>query len=140
MCRNDSITPQVLKTVSYLWCINSILKTIDNDGLNAKFDLYGSYKFYVTVTQKRSTKLFRKWPKMNASSTLASLLMHFLMSNQIGSKTGLTFSVPTTILTNKSTFDQLGIIAYFCPVGLKYATRGKKCTRLLSVTVIGQRG
>ena len=56
---------------------------------------------------------------MNASSTLASLLMHFLMSNQIGSKTGSTFSVPTTILTNKSTFDQLGVIAYFCPVSLK---------------------
>ena len=50
MCHNDLITPQVLKPVSYLWCINSILKTVDNDGLNAKFDLYGSYKFYVTVT------------------------------------------------------------------------------------------
>ena len=50
MCRDDSITPQVLTTVSHLWCIDSILKTIDNDGLNAKFDLYGSYKFYVTVT------------------------------------------------------------------------------------------
>ena len=50
MWRDDSITPQVLTTVSHLWCIDSILKTIDNDGLNAKFDLYGSYKFYVTVT------------------------------------------------------------------------------------------
>ena len=37
-------------TVPYLCAVDSPLKTIDNGGLNAKFDLCGSYNFYVTVT------------------------------------------------------------------------------------------
>ena len=50
MYDNKSIASLTLTTPSHTYTFDSPLKTIDNGGSNAKFDLCGNYKFYVMVT------------------------------------------------------------------------------------------
>ena len=67
-------------------------------------DIFNSYTFYVTAAVGPYHKTFKKWPKLNATSTLASQLMYFLWSNDNDFWSIIKYSLSSTILSNKNAF------------------------------------
>ena len=70
-------------------------------------DIFNSYTFYVTAAVGPYHKTFKKWPKLNATSTLASQLMYLLWSNDNDFWAIIKYSLSSTILFNKKLLDRM---------------------------------
>ena len=88
-------------------------------------DIFNSYTFYVTAAVGPYHKTFKKWPKLNATSTLASQLMYFLWSNDNDFWAIIKYSLSSTILSNKNAFGPGDIKPIFYQVCLICRIIGK---------------
>ena len=86
-----------------------VLKYIDTHVHVTFVFCFDGYTFYVTAPQCSTTKTFKKWPKLNATSTLAHQLMQFLCLNENFSLTILNYSLPSIIRANKNNFELMAL-------------------------------